>query len=70
MILKQATEKYMSFTIQRSKEKKNIPKLPLVFIDSVNFLMKSLKMLVKNLGECEFHHLIQECNARKTILNL
>ena len=70
MILKQATEKYMSFTIQRSKEKKNIPKLPLVFIDSVHFLMKSLKMLVKNLGECEFHHLIQECNARKAILNL
>ena len=56
-------EKYTSFTIKQLKIKGIKPGLPLVFIDSVNFLNNSLDNLVKNLVANDFYHLSQECNA-------
>ena len=53
----------MSFTFKQSKKKQIKLGLPLVLIDSVHFLKKSLENLVKNLEENEFFHLSQEFNA-------
>ena len=62
-VIPKTTEKYMSFTIQQSKEKGKKPGLLLVFIDSVHFLNNSLDNLVKKLGENDFYHLSQEFNT-------
>ena len=62
-VIPKTTEKYMSFTIQQSKEKGNKPGLLLVFIDSVHFLNNSLDNLVKKLGENDFYHLSQGFNT-------
>ena len=62
-VIPKMVEKYTSFTIKQLKIKGIKPGLPLVFIDSVNFLNNSLDNLVKNLVENDFYHLSQECNA-------
>ena len=46
-------EKYTSFSLNNK----------LVFIDSFQFLTSSLDSLVKNLGENDFKHLIQEIDS-------
>ena len=56
-------EKYMSFTIQQPKKKAITSGLPLVFINSVQFLNNSLDNLVKNLAENGFYDLSQDFNV-------
>ena len=53
----------MNFTIKQPKRKDVKPGLPLVFIDSIHFLINSLENLFKNVKENDFYRLSYEFNA-------
>ena len=53
----------MIFIIQQSQKKVIKSGLPLVFINTVNFLNNSLDNLAKNSGKNYFYHLNQKFNA-------
>ena len=53
----------MISTIQQPQKKVIKSGLPLVFINTVNFLNNSSDNLVKNLAKNNFYHLNQEFNA-------
>ena len=52
-VIPNGLEKYMAFTINKN----------LIFIDSIQFLTFSLDVLVKNLSDNYFQHLLQEFNG-------
>ena len=58
-------QKRQSFTIKKPEKKGIKPGLPLVFIDSIDFLNNLLDNLIKNLGENDFYHLSQEFNTNE-----
>ena len=62
-------EKYMVFTIQKSKKNTINPGLPLLFIYRMYFLYNSSHNLFKNLWENDYHLLSKEFAVRYYLLS-